>query len=35
VTGLEYINADNLLLTVLAVTPDDWDWEAETFDWIH
>ena len=29
VTGLEYINAENLLLTVLAATPSDWDWEAE------
>ena len=29
VTGLEYINADNLLLTVLAAMPGDWDWRAE------
>jgi hypothetical protein len=29
VTGLEYINADNLLLTVLAATPGDWDWRSE------
>jgi hypothetical protein len=29
VTGLEYINADNLLLTVLAATPRDWDWQSE------
>jgi len=29
VVGLEYINADNLLLTVLAATPGDWDWRNE------
>ena len=29
VVALEYINADNLLLTVLAATPSDWDWTNE------
>ena len=29
VTGLEYLNAENLLLTVLAAKPSDWDWDAE------
>jgi len=29
VAGLEYINADNLLLTVLAARPGDWDWQNE------
>ncbi len=29
VAGLEYINADNLLLTVLAARPGDWDWQTE------
>jgi hypothetical protein len=29
VTGLEYMNSENLLLTVLAAMPGDWDWEAE------
>jgi hypothetical protein len=29
VVGLEYINADNLLLTVLAATPKDWDWQND------
>jgi len=29
VTGLEYMNADNLLLTVLAARPSDWDWKTE------
>ena len=30
VTALEYLNADNLLLTVLAATPGDWDWTTES-----
>ena len=29
VVGLEYMNAENLLLTVLAAKPSDWDWAAE------
>lgn len=29
VASLEYINADNLLLTVIAATPGDWDWTNE------
>ncbi len=29
VAGLEYLNADNLLLTVLVATPGDWDWQHE------
>jgi hypothetical protein len=29
VTGLEYMNEENLLLTVLATSAENWDWEAK------